>query len=216
MKRATLVIVVLLLATLGSLAQDRALISGDAEDNQDTPVAGVQVTLRNPSLRVERTSTTNSDGYYFFAEVTPAEGYEISVSQAGMNFVPPSVSFDVQVGETRHILPSFVGEKATSPISSLQHRARFSQSSSLVIPPLSALGVTAVIANSQSAFPRAVAFVSGISHVFTVAAANMTFRARVFDVAIDRCSLNTHQNYSAITLGTWQTSSVVAEQVVVH
>ena len=122
MKRATLVLVVVVSATLCSLAQDRALISGDAEDNQDTPVAGVQVTLRNPSLRVERTTTTNSDGYYFFAEVTPAEGYEITATESGMSFAPQSVKFDVEVGETRHILPSFLGNKATSPTAGIRKR----------------------------------------------------------------------------------------------
>ena len=99
------------------LAQDRALISGDSEDSQDVPVAGVQVTLKNASLRVERTTTTNADGYYFFAEVSPAEGYVITASAPGMTFAPQSVTFDVQVGETRHILPSFVVGKAPSTAS---------------------------------------------------------------------------------------------------
>ena len=122
MKRATILFIFLISATLGGLAQDRALISGDTEDNQDTPVAGVQVTLRNPSLRVERTTTTNSDGYYFFAEVTPAEGYEIAASETGMAFAPQSVKFDVEVGETRHILPSFLGNKAASPTAGIGKR----------------------------------------------------------------------------------------------
>jgi hypothetical protein len=122
MKRATILVVVLTSVSLYSVAQDRALISGDAEDNQDTPVAGVQVTLRNPSLRVERTTSTNSDGYYFFAEVTPAEGYEITASEAGMSFAPQTVKFDVEVGETRHILPSFLGNKAASPTAGLGKR----------------------------------------------------------------------------------------------
>jgi hypothetical protein len=122
MKRATILFIVVISATLGGLAQDRALISGDTEDNQDTPVAGVQVTLRNPSLRVERTTTTNSDGYYFFAEVTPAEGYEIAASETGMTFAPQSVKFDVEVGETRHILPSFLGNKAASPTAGIGRR----------------------------------------------------------------------------------------------
>src|SRR5215472_6182945 len=124
MKRATTLFIVVISATLGGLAQDRALISGDTEDNQDTPVAGVQVTLRNTSLRVERTTTTNSDGYYFFAEVTPAEGYEITASEAGMTFAPQTVKFEVEVGETRHILPSFLGDKTSTSTSGVrQHRA---------------------------------------------------------------------------------------------
>jgi len=122
MKRATILAAVLVATAVISLAQDRALISGDAEDKQDTPVSGATVILRNESLRVERTTTTNSDGLYFFAEVVPAEGYVIEASAPGIAFAPQRVKFDVEVGETRHILPSFIGEKAASPVSSLQRR----------------------------------------------------------------------------------------------
>ena len=121
MRRATVFAFVLIAASSLSLAQDRALISGDAEDKQDTPVPGVRITLRNDSLRVERTAITNSDGLYFFAEVTPAEGYVIAAEAAGMEFAPQSVTFVVEVGETRHILPSFIGDKAPVPISNLRN-----------------------------------------------------------------------------------------------
>jgi hypothetical protein len=57
---------------------------------------------------------------YFFAEVVPAEGYVISAISPGMTFTPSSVKFDVQVGETRHLLPSFLGDKAPTPLASLQ------------------------------------------------------------------------------------------------
>ena len=100
----------------------RALISGDAVDTQDTPVAAVEVTLRNDSLRVARTTATNADGLYFFAEVAPAEGYVIEASAPGISFAPQRVKFEVQVGETRHILPSFIGNKVPSPTSRLQRR----------------------------------------------------------------------------------------------
>jgi len=119
MWRAWFVLLFLSACLTVSLAQDKALISGDAEDLQDVPVSGVQVTLQNPSLRVERTTTTNSDGFYFFAEVSPAEGYVIAASSPGMTFAPQSVKFDVEVGETRHILPSFVADKRRAPVSSL-------------------------------------------------------------------------------------------------
>lgn len=66
-RRATTLAALLVLFSIGSLAQDRALISGDTEDKQDTPVSGVLITLRNDSLRVARTTTTNSDGLYFFS-----------------------------------------------------------------------------------------------------------------------------------------------------
>jgi hypothetical protein len=124
MRRAAVLVLFLAAASALSLGQDRALISGDAEDQQDIPVPGVQVTLSNESLRVERTTVTNSDGLYFFAEVFPAEGYVISASARGMTFAPQKVRFDVEVGETRHILPSFIVDKAPAPVSSLQRRGR--------------------------------------------------------------------------------------------
>ena len=124
MKRATILVAVLAFLSVCSLAQDRALISGDTEDKQDTPVPGVKITLRNESLRVDRTTTTNSDGLYFFAEVVPAEGYVMTASAPGMDFAPQSVKFDVEVGETRHVLPSFVGDKAAVPVSSLQRHSQ--------------------------------------------------------------------------------------------
>jgi hypothetical protein len=112
----------LLVISSYGVAQDRALISGDAEDRQDAPVTGVTVTLRNDSLRIERKTTTNSDGLYFFAEVVPAEGYVIEVAAPGMAFAPEKVKFDIEVGETRHVLPSFIGEKSPAPVSGLQRR----------------------------------------------------------------------------------------------
>lgn len=119
MRRATILAFVLVAGSALSLGQDRALISGDAEDKQDTPVPDVRVTLRNESLRIERTTTTNSDGLYFFAEVTPAEGYVISAEAPGMAFAPQNLRFEVQVGETRHLLPSFIAEKQAALASRL-------------------------------------------------------------------------------------------------
>ena len=122
MRRATVLAFVLIAASCPSLGQDRALISGDAEDKQDTPIPGVHLTLRNESLRVERSTATNSDGLYIFAEVTPAEGYVITADATGLEFAPQSVKFDVEVGETRHILPPFIAEKQAPPVSRLHNR----------------------------------------------------------------------------------------------
>src|SRR5271165_2057041 len=58
MRHATILVLVLLAGSLSSLAQDRALITGDAEDKQDTPVPDVRIVLRNDSLRIERSTTT--------------------------------------------------------------------------------------------------------------------------------------------------------------
>ena len=127
MLRATkvaLALTIFVSAFICTLAQDRALISGDVQDRQDTPISGAKVVLRNDSLRIERSTTTNSDGLYFFAEVVPAEGYVITSTAPGLTFSPASVKFDVEVGETRHILPSFVGDKLPATVSSLQLRGR--------------------------------------------------------------------------------------------
>src|SRR3974390_2751429 len=122
MLRATKVALALTIFISGficTLAQDRALISGDVQDRQDTPISGARVVLRNDSLRIERSTTTNSDGFYFFAEVVPAEGYVVTTTGPGLTFAPASVKFDVEVGEARHILPSFVAEKLPAPVSGL-------------------------------------------------------------------------------------------------
>ena len=124
MRRATILVCFLIASSAFSLSQDRALITGDAEDTQDIPVPGVRVTLRNDSLRVDRSTTTNSDGLYFFAEVAPAEGYVIAGEMPGMVIAPKSVRFDVQVGETRHLLPSFIAQKQATPESNLRGRPR--------------------------------------------------------------------------------------------
>ena len=122
MWRALFYVSFLFACIAAGLAQDRALISGDVEDTQDVPVSGVTVTLQNPTLRVERTSTTNADGFYFFAEVSPAEGYIVAAAAPGKTFAPQSVQFNVEVGETRHLLPSFVVGNSSSPVSGLPPR----------------------------------------------------------------------------------------------
>lgn len=124
MRRATILACFLIAAAAFGFPQDRALITGDAEDEQDIPVPGVRVTLRNDSLRIGRSTTTNSDGLYFFAEVAPAEAYVIAAELPGMVIAPQSVKFDVQVGETRHLLPSFIAQRQASPVSVQRGRQR--------------------------------------------------------------------------------------------
>jgi hypothetical protein len=121
MKRAIFVGFWCLLLSVACMSQDRALISGDADDQLDNPISGAQVTLRNDSLRIERTATTNSDGQYSFAEVVPSDGYVVSITAANRVFSPQAVKFEVQVGETRHLLPSFIAENAaqSSPTSGI-------------------------------------------------------------------------------------------------
>jgi hypothetical protein len=120
--RTVVLTLVLASASVWGSAQDRAIISGDCVDAQDTPVRGVQITLRNESLRITRTTTTDSDGLYLFAEVVPAEGYVIKAAAPGLTMTPPQVKFSVEVGEMRHLLPSFIAQKAPATTSSLRRR----------------------------------------------------------------------------------------------
>jgi hypothetical protein len=119
MRRATILAFFLIAAAAFGFSQDRALIIGDAENEQDTPVPGIRIALRNDELRVDRSTTTNSDGVYFFAEVAPAEGYVVAAELPGMVIAPKSVKFDVEVGETRHLLPSFIAQKPPTPVAGL-------------------------------------------------------------------------------------------------
>ena len=162
MRHATILVSVLLAGSLSSLAQDRALITGDAEDKQDTPVPDVRIVLRNDSLRIERSTTTNSDGLYFFADVAPAEGYVISAEAPGMEISPRSVKFDVEVGETRHLLPSFITVKQAVPVSSLDDRRppdstysveRFGSGVSRAIRAKRKVSAAARLSGSGPAFP---------------------------------------------------------------
>jgi hypothetical protein len=102
-------------------AQDKALITGDVVNAQDQPMAGVRVTLQNDELGVKRTFTTDNDGTYFFASVGPADGYRIiAVTDApSVKFSPAEVPINVQVGEQRYVLPSFIEEPPAAPASSL-------------------------------------------------------------------------------------------------
>jgi hypothetical protein len=135
MKRAILVAVCLLAATVCTFGQERALISGGAEDNQDAPIEGVEITLSNDSLgpKATRTTHTNSDGLYFFPEVVPLQGYTIEVKKSGLSFSPPNVQFDVEVGETRHVLPSFI---ATGSPAAPQAQSRWQGQSNVTNPAL--------------------------------------------------------------------------------
>jgi hypothetical protein len=127
--RNALLFLLLLLVTVLSRAQDRAMIMGDAADEQDVPIASVQLTLRNGSLGIQRTTSTNADGLYFFAEVPPADGYTITALIAGVNFSPAVVKFNLQVGQTRQLLPPFIGHRWSS--SSASRRKRRTNASTL-------------------------------------------------------------------------------------
>ena len=101
-----------LVVAAASFAQDKALITGDVVNQQDVPIPGVHLTLRNDSLGISRTTTSDSDGTYFFAALTPADGYIITATADSptLKFTPGTQTFSVSVGENREMLPPFIAE----------------------------------------------------------------------------------------------------------
>jgi hypothetical protein len=116
-----------------SLAQDKALIEGDANkvvNGQGLPIAGVILKLQNTKLQNEsqgllRTYTSDSDGMYRFFDLTPSDDYVISaIADAPWQCWFPnfdgtekyaSQKFSVSVGEKKYLLPPVICERQTAP-----------------------------------------------------------------------------------------------------
>ncbi len=75
--------------------QETGQLNGTVKDPNDAVVAGATVKITNTATSVERTTTTNSEGYYQFTGVYPGE-YSVSVSSG--NFKPFKVTTQVTVG----------------------------------------------------------------------------------------------------------------------
>src|SRR5208283_3903673 len=117
MRHRTVLCTLLGVLSVCALAQEKALITGDVEDQQDRPVAGTLLHLRNKALRVDRKTTTDSGGIFFFSDVSAADGYVMTAEAPWPKFAPESQKFVVQVGEQLQMLPPFV--KQVGPRSSL-------------------------------------------------------------------------------------------------
>ena len=70
-----------------------ASLTGLVKDSTDAVIADAKVTARNTATGIERAAQTNSDGYYFFANL-PVAAYEIAVEKAGFQKAVSTVNLD--------------------------------------------------------------------------------------------------------------------------
>ena len=61
-------------------APQNAVMYGTVYDRADKPVSGVQVTVTNRGLALERHTTTAADGVYTFSELPPASDYAVTAT----------------------------------------------------------------------------------------------------------------------------------------
>src|SRR5258708_27100031 len=80
--------------------QDYGQLNGTVKDPNDAVVAGATVKAVNTATGVVKTTTTNSDGYYFFPGMMPGE-YSITVT-AG-NFKDYTIKAQVSVAGTKTV-----------------------------------------------------------------------------------------------------------------
>ena len=85
-------------------ATQNAVLYGVVYDAAGNPAAGVSVSLENSAIGMARTTVTDSDGSYNFAEVPPAENYTLSAKR-GDRKVDLRSGITVNVGDERVILP---------------------------------------------------------------------------------------------------------------
>ena len=124
--------VLLLSATVAiavpSFAQDKAILEGDVSkvvNSQGVPIAGVVLKLENKKLQNEsqgvlRTYSSDSEGLYYFFDLTPSDDYVISATaDPSLQCWFPSIDgtqkyaaqkFSVNVGEKKYLLPPVVCE----------------------------------------------------------------------------------------------------------
>src|SRR5262245_10248006 len=104
-KRLIFAFAMLLLAAPGTFAATQnAVVYGTVYDSTGSPLAGVSVTMENAAIGFTRTTTTDADGSYNFAEVPPAEDYRLSAAREGKKIDVRS-GIVVNVGDERVILP---------------------------------------------------------------------------------------------------------------
>lgn len=96
-------------------ATQNAVVYGTVYDATGSPLAGVSVTMENSAIGFTRTTTTDADGSYNFAEVPPAEDYRLSAARDGKKIDLRS-GIVVNVGDERVILPPLKEQPvATTP-----------------------------------------------------------------------------------------------------
>src|ERR1043166_133858 len=84
-RAGTLVVFVLLLLPLSALAQTTvSTIEGTIKDAQGSVVSGAQLTLKSPALGIERTATSDANGFYRITAL-PAGNYSLTISHSGFS-----------------------------------------------------------------------------------------------------------------------------------
>ncbi len=93
-QRATrLLFVFLLLAGIAICQVNTASLAGLVRDPSQAVVADAKVTVKNTATGIERSSETNSDGYYVLANL-PVGDYDITVEKTGFQKVASTLSLD--------------------------------------------------------------------------------------------------------------------------
>src|SRR5215217_7972609 len=79
----TLVLFLLLLFPLSAPAQTTvSTIEGTIKDAQGSVVSGAQVAVKSPALGIERTATSDANGFYRITAL-PAGNYSLTISHTG-------------------------------------------------------------------------------------------------------------------------------------
>jgi hypothetical protein len=84
-RAGTLVLFLLLLFPLSALAQTTvSTIEGTIKDAQGSVVSGAQIAVKSPALGIERTATSDANGFYRVTAL-PAGNYSITISHTGFS-----------------------------------------------------------------------------------------------------------------------------------
>ena len=99
-RAGTLVLFLLLLFPLSALAQTTvSTIEGTIRDAQGSMVSGAQVVVKSPALGIERTATSDANGFYRI-NALPAGNYSLTISHSGFT---TRTFEDVELTHKRHI-----------------------------------------------------------------------------------------------------------------
>lgn len=84
---------------IAQVSSSTGAIRGSVVDSSGSAVVGAKVTLSNPTLSIERTTTTSSDGSYSFPLLAPAAGYSVVIQKDGFQVLKEE-KLTVRVTET--------------------------------------------------------------------------------------------------------------------
>src|SRR5215218_10211044 len=91
-------------------------VTGTVTDAQGAVIAGVSVKLVDSKTSQERSTTTNDQGVYLFAQVPPGQGYSLKFSATGFESLEMS-GIALGVGNTEtHNAQLTVGQVSTSVV----------------------------------------------------------------------------------------------------